>query len=544
MDRWRPNIYGNFRGFWNFWPIRAAQIVDNPAMGALSHSSLSRSVPYYGRFGIAAIFLLISLSTWCHAQGPADYGDSSVLDGHTAADNFADLPSAPSPAAISTSPIDLTSKQSTQPMEELRLNPVVLGVQSPAPNPAEPKGVNWGGLAKGSFVFLGAQHMFRLATEDATRGGFDGHFLQGYLKAVGNLHGWGDGDEFLVNYVGHPMEGSVAGYIWIHNDRQYRMAEIGRNSLYWQSRIRAAGFAYLYSVQFEIGPVSEASIGKIQAIYPQQGFVDHIVTPIIGTGWLIAEDTLDKYVIARFEERVQNPYAQTLMRGALNPSRSFANMMELRVPWSRDTRPSPWSGQLPEYFAAERDGLIASPQQPEMPLDGEFGVPLIQVNVNTRTDLYWHNGEMTPCVGGGGVGTFQLLQQLQFVADVSGCKVLGLTDGWSGDTLTYTAGPQWTPTPGSRWNPYVHVLVGGMASTYERNRVDTRDADQKLISSTAEAVDTNNFTVKIGGGIDYRLHPLVALHLATFEYKRVWTPQDALMPARNGMSLSAGIVLR
>jgi hypothetical protein len=38
-----------------------------------------------------------------------------------------------------------------------------------------------------------------------------------YLKALGSLRGWGDGDPFLVNYVGHPMMGSVTGFIQVQN---------------------------------------------------------------------------------------------------------------------------------------------------------------------------------------------------------------------------------------------------------------------------------------------------------------------------------------
>lgn len=83
-----------------------------------------------------------------------------------------------------------------------------------------------------------------------------------------------------------------------------------------------------------------------------------------------------------------------------------------------------------------------------------------------------------------------------------------------------------------------------MAGNCERDRVDTRDAEKKLISSRAEVANTNYFAMKFGADFDYRLHLLVALHLATFEYKRVWTPQDTFLPVRNGMSMRAGIVLR
>lgn len=455
-----------------------------------------------------------------------------------------DLPSAPLPTHLGMATNDFTAaaEDDVLPPDKLEIRPIVLNSKTTVPK--SQTGIAWERLTVSSLNFLTIQHVFRLATEQGTRDGLDGPFLKDYFNAVGNLHGWADGDEFYVNYVGHPMEGAVSGYMWIASDRRFKSAVIGKNPLYWESRMRAAAFSYLYSVQFEIGPVSEASIGNIQSLYPQQGFVDHIVTPIIGTGWILAEDTVDKYLITNFERKVSNPYLQTIVRGILNPSRSFANAMELRTPWSRDTRPSPWSGHLQEFYEADAEGFIEPAPLPRGPIEGEFGVPLIQVAMNVRSDLYWTQSGVQPCVGGGGVATIQVQRQLQLVADVGGCKVLGLTDGWSGDTLTYTAGTRWTPAPASRWSPFVSVVAGGMAGSYERNRVDTRDAEKKLISSTAEVVNTNDFTMKVGAGLDYRLHPLVALHLATFEYKHVWTAQDAFLPVRNGMSMSAGIVLR
>ena len=71
-------------------------------------------------------------------------------------------------------------------------------------------------------MFLTVEHVFRYATEYGTRDAFDTPFWPGYFDSVQSLHGWADGDPFLVNYVGHPMQGAVAGFIWQHNDRAYR----------------------------------------------------------------------------------------------------------------------------------------------------------------------------------------------------------------------------------------------------------------------------------------------------------------------------------
>src|SRR5262249_3141898 len=154
-----------------------------------------------------------------------------------------------------------------------------------------------------SLLFLSVENAFRCATEQGTRDGFSHAFFPGYVHSVENLHGWNDGDPFLVNYVGHPMQGAVSGYLWTHNDRAYRDIEFGQNRRYWKGKLRGAAYSFLYSALFEIGPISEASIGNIQAEYPQQGFVDLVVTPVIGLGWSITEDSLDQYLIRYLEAR-------------------------------------------------------------------------------------------------------------------------------------------------------------------------------------------------------------------------------------------------
>jgi hypothetical protein len=198
--------------------------------------------------------------------------------------------------------------------------------------------VQWGSLFKESLFFMSIQHGFRLATDKEVRARGGGSFFGGYIDSVANLHGWGDGDPFIVNYVGHPLQGAVAGFIWMKNDPKYRNAEIGRNSRYWKGRLRAMAFAGVYSEAFEIGPISEASIGHVQKSYPQQGFVDHVITPTVGTGWMIAEDAVDRYLIRPIETHTRNRWLRLLARSVLNPSRSFANCMTMEVPWHREDR--------------------------------------------------------------------------------------------------------------------------------------------------------------------------------------------------------------
>src|SRR4030095_13058943 len=224
-----------------------------------------------------------------------------------------------------------------------RVEPLIKPVRITA---EQRKGVDWRRLVNQSLLFMSFENAFRCATEEGTRDGFSNPFFRGYLNSVGNLHGWSDDDPFLVNYVGPPMQGAVSGYLWTQNDRGYRDIQFGRNRKYWKGKLRGAAYSYVYSALFEIGPMSEASIGNIQAYYPQQGFVDHVVTPVIGLGWSIAEDALDQYFIRYVERRTSNRYARLFVRGGLNPARSMANVLAGRPPRPRDNRPGRRAAEL------------------------------------------------------------------------------------------------------------------------------------------------------------------------------------------------------
>jgi hypothetical protein len=200
--------------------------------------------------------------------------------------------------------------------------------------------VEWGHLLWDSAKFLMFLHAYRLANEKETREGLSGPFFKGYADAVASIHGWNDGDPFETNYINHPMEGGIAGFLWVAHDPRYRQAEFGRSSEYWKSRLRAMAYAAAFSLQFEIGPISEASIGNVQDAAPgKNGVVDWVITPTVGFLWMVGEDAMDQYVIKKLEVRTTSYFKRLVIRSALNPTRSMANMMQGKPPWNRDTRP-------------------------------------------------------------------------------------------------------------------------------------------------------------------------------------------------------------
>ena len=131
----------------------------------------------------------------------------------------------------------------------LAITPVVSPIlpEAAANSPETESGVKWADLYRSSSAFLSLEHGLRLLTEPGTRSGLKGSRIRNYARSVANLHGWADGDPFYVNYVGHPMQGGVAGFLWTQNDLAYRRAEFGTDPMYWKARFRAAAFIWAYS---------------------------------------------------------------------------------------------------------------------------------------------------------------------------------------------------------------------------------------------------------------------------------------------------------
>jgi hypothetical protein len=197
-----------------------------------------------------------------------------------------------------------------------------------------PARFHWGAAFKQSLLFLSVQHGYAL-TQPKTRRELGGNFFEDYARSVRSLHGWGDGGRFFTNYVAHPMQGSLMGFVQVQNDPAGSRLRFGRTSEYWRSRMKALAWSAAWSTQFEIGPISQASIGNV-GLHGKQTYVDLVMTPTAGLGMLVVEDALDRYVIERIERRSHNRYVRILSRMALNPTRSSANLLRFKKPWHRD----------------------------------------------------------------------------------------------------------------------------------------------------------------------------------------------------------------
>lgn len=98
-------------------------------------------------------------------------------------------------------------------------------------------------------------------------------------------------------------------------------------------------------MQFEIGPISEASLGNVGKFTDNKhnllSYVDLVVTPVGGTGVVIAEDAIDKYILKNWLEKGVThrlPNRIKFLRVLLTPTTSVANLLRGRLPWVRDFR--------------------------------------------------------------------------------------------------------------------------------------------------------------------------------------------------------------
>lgn len=196
------------------------------------------------------------------------------------------------------------------------------------------EGFQWRSAIEQSLLFLAVQHGYAL-TQPKTRSALKGEFFNDYIKSVKSLRGWGDGGRFFTNYIAHPMQGSFMGFIQIHNDPKGKRQRFGGSKDYWQSRMKAMAWSAAWSTQFEIGPLSQASIGNV-GLKGKQTYVDLVVTPTLGTAMLITEDAIDRFLIESIEGKINNYYLMIFSRILLNPTRTVANLIRFKLPWYRD----------------------------------------------------------------------------------------------------------------------------------------------------------------------------------------------------------------
>jgi hypothetical protein len=217
-----------------------------------------------------------------------------------------------------------------------------------------PEGFHWAAAAGQSLAWFAIQSFGNVTMDYWGRYNlFHGNFFRKWFQSVQHFRfsRWNDDDTIVCNYIGHPIMGAVLGDIQIQNDPSGRVLRFEMSRRYWHSRLKAMAWSAMWSAEWKVGPISEASIGNtgISYYYDKDarkitngtGMVDFFVTPIGGTVWLMGEDVVDRYIV----EPVERKSTRRLLLLALpwlTPGRSAANIMRGRAPWYRDSRDVHW----------------------------------------------------------------------------------------------------------------------------------------------------------------------------------------------------------
>lgn len=213
----------------------------------------------------------------------------------------------------------------------------------------KPCRVSWIRVVAESFFFLSAQHGGNIWMDKDTRNALThGSFWGDYVYCVEHYRWsrWKDDDPFGVDYIGHPMMGALTNSIYEQNDPKQRALNFENSHRYWVGRLRATAYSAVYSAQWKVGPLSEASVGntglqyyhrKSDGVYTNEtGMQDFFVTPIGGLAWNVGEDAIDRYIFSHV--RHAHPSNRLLLFTAsfMTPLRSAANLARFRAPYYRD----------------------------------------------------------------------------------------------------------------------------------------------------------------------------------------------------------------
>jgi hypothetical protein len=412
----------------------------------------------------------------------------------------------------------------------------------------------WKTAASQAIAFTAVMHAYRFATEEGSRDAIHGSFFHNYFASVRELRGWDDADGFGTSYIGHPMEGAAFAFIRTQNDPRYRRLVFNQGRDYWMGRLHALEFAAIFSTQWTLGPLSEASLGNVQ-LHSSPGFVDLVGTPTLGLGWSIGEDAIDRYLIARLERHTANRGLLILARSLGNPTRAFANLMGGRRPWERDTRPGLYGAAFIARSRSIRrhegsaDRVMPPKARPNTVYPAAAPVELM---ATTHYETFTGGGS---CIGGGGSGAVRIAPAWMLVAEVSGCLVINQPTNQSGDSLLYAAGLRWTPRAAHHLSPYLQFLAGGRKLTHET--LDPQKRDELLNAWEAGQLphypkrsdysteqSANGLALLGGGGLDLNVKPSLAVRLFNLEYSRSYLPAVDRIDAAQGLRFTSGLVLR
>ena len=218
--------------------------------------------------------------------------------------------------------------------------------------------VHWLPILWQSFEWLTAQHSGNILLDKETRNDLTTHpYWATYVISIENYRWqqWSDDTPFIVHDIGHPMMGAIVSSIFEQNDPKGRALVFENSGNYWRSRLKAMAYSAVYSAQWKVGPVSEASIGNsgwatyyvphLGRTTNETGFQDFVITPVYGFGWNVGEDAIDRYIMPAIHRHVKNRFYLFALFW-MTPCKSAANVLRWKATYYRDTAYPP-AGAIP-----------------------------------------------------------------------------------------------------------------------------------------------------------------------------------------------------
>jgi len=294
---------------------------------------------------------------------------------------------------------------------------------------------HWKGLLLQSLFFMGTEEVFRLISDQTMRTlTVDKPYWHDYIASLKqwNMRRWSDGDDFLVDDIGHPMQGGVSSFIEIQNDPRARNLRIGRSRAYWKSRFMGLMWATVFSTQQKIGLLGEAALGSdggytyvqgckvpcpsyvpgVTKYTNNTGWTDFIMTPVAGSLWVLMEDTIDRFINDPIQQGRPEAVFPKVLRSGLNPCRSWANMMRLKKPWYRDFQHPETFSESGVHFITENEELLR--RAPRFEIFPHLNALSLPVNTAQRSSC------RRSLTRGAGVGfSYRILRWLDFDSDIS-----------------------------------------------------------------------------------------------------------------------------
>jgi hypothetical protein len=248
----------------------------------------------------------------------------------------------------------------------------------------------------------------------------------------------------------------------------------------------------------------------------------------------------------------------------------MANATRLEVPWHRDIRPGLFGRRrnAPLLSAGRPGGSNSAsigrsdlrfydPPAVVVPKINDLSSSLVPTLEVATSYSYFHLGagesRSLSCNGGGAAATYNSNAWFGITADVSGCKMLSPGHNLSGDSTTYVLGPRFTLRKSSRWVPFAQFLAGGNKFALEQYYPDRKPVNLPKIpagqpdpyhSLYTSQEQTNAFAIQFGGGLDFVLNRVFALHTVEVENVHTWARSLNGAHYPNNLRVSTGVSVR